>query len=87
MLTISLKSLIVLTQHPFEKFRSDSIRFSVPHFADEFGPCLDDPTIGAEGIFPFALNERFLFVLQEVLGQFPGVLDALYATVHVTSVS
>ena len=87
MLTISLKSLIVLAQHPFEKFRPDPIRFSVPHLADEFGPCLDDPAIRAERIFPFAFNERLLFVLEEILGQLPGVLDALYATVHVTSVS
>ena len=77
MLTIPLESLVVLAKHSLEKVWSDSLRISAPHLIDELSPCLDYSAVRAKRVLPLTLNKGLVLLLEEVLSELIGVLDAL----------
>lgn len=87
MLSITFESLVILTKDPLEEVRSNNSLLSFPHLVQKLGPSQHDPTFSSKWVLVLSLYHRFVSFVQIVLGQFPGVGDALDTAIHIACVS
>ena len=87
MLTVALEGYVVLTEESLEELRPDNLLVAPPHLSDEFGPCLHESALCAEWVLPLAVDEVFVFTVEEETRKLVRVTEALNATVHIASVT
>lgn len=84
MLTVSRELLSVFSKDPLEHDWSDDCVILVPHFVQQLCIGLHQSTLSAKRVIRVEII--FEAFIQEVLGEFPGVAEALQTAVHVTGV-
>jgi len=87
MLPTTLKLLCVFAEYAFEHIRSDDSRAHVPHFVDCFCIGQNKTTISAQGVSFLFFAYKSEVAVEEELGQFESVRQALKTTCHVAGIA
>lgn len=73
MLSVTLESDVKLSKESLEEIWPDNRVSSTPHLSEQFGPGLGETTFGTQGIIPLLVQWIFVTIVEEILGEFPGV--------------
>lgn len=66
-LTVPLKSHIILAKDSLEQIRSDYLRVIDPHLAYQFGPRLHKPAFSSEWVLVLSVDQGLVSLLQKIL--------------------
>lgn len=87
MLSISFECNIVLSKNSLEHIGAHNLTISDPHLLDEFGPCLDNSAFCSKRIFVGSFDKRFVFLIKEIFGKFPGIRETLDTAIHIAGIA